>query len=199
MLTHIFTTPIYLVNVGDTEEGKLLSEAIYEIDIETVVEPNRDIWDCKVDTGFFSRFDLSKKIIEAADKCILHHAMNFASAKGIQDLDNLSMSIDNIWLNRYFKGYSQEPHHHIGSTQMSFNYVYKTTSPDTSFKFINTRQSDSDVLWGLVKNFSFCENEIRLDLRSGDLVLFPSFLVHSVFHRNEGDRITLSGNISVER
>ena len=199
MIVDLFSTPIYMVNVLDTGEGKSLSEAIDEVDLDSAVEPNKDSWDCKVETGFFNTFKLSKKVKEATEKCVFYHAMLFAEGRKIPDLNSLDMSLDGIWLNRYFQGYSQEPHDHVGLCQISFNYVHRTTTPDNSFKFINTGRNGTDTLWGLSKQFSFCNSQVKLDLRNGDLVLFPSFLVHSVFHRNKNDRITLSGNIIVER
>ena len=196
----LFPTPIYFLNVADTEDGANLSKAIDDTDIESVIDTNT-VWDCKVDTGFFNFFKgikLSYEVEKAAKSCIIPHIKNFIASTPTPNVDDLDVEIKNLWLNRYFKGYNQEAHNHIGH-EISFNYVYKTTTPDTSFKFINMEIPSVADLWYVEEQLILSSKETVLDLQEGDLVIFPSFLYHSVFHKNENERITLSGNANITR
>jgi len=196
MRVDLFSTPIYMLNVADTEEGLKLSQAVSNVDIESLTEPNTH-WDCTVDTGFFKKFEIPSEVKKAVKDCVIPHVKNYVATSTLLNNTDLHADIHELWLNRYFKGYSQEPHDHAGVCEISFNYIYKTATPDTSFKFINVLVPHINTMWFETLGLSFTGKEAAVNLRDGDLLLFPSFLTHSVFYRNENERITLSGNVKL--
>lgn len=83
-------------------------------------------------------------------------------------------TISNMWAALYCKDDHTESHKHISYTY-SFVYFVRCDKNSSPLKFDNSL-------------FSF-------DGRSGDLIIFPSHLYHSVPKTNSG-RITLVGNVS---
>ena len=189
---NLFPVPVYCVNISDTA----LSKAIDDAGVDKMVEPNTT-WNCKVDTGFFNRDLLCNTIKQQAEKDILPFAADFAKSYISSTVKSVDVSIISIWLNRYYENYSQEPHDHIGEGSIAFNYVHKTEYPDTSFSFSDASSRGADRFMKQTFGVGFTQDEFTLELRSGDLILFPVWLTHFVAHKKKFERVTLSGNIQL--
>lgn len=110
-----------------------------------------------------------------------------------------SLSFSEPWMNVYESGCYQEPHQHIsGGYQLSYCYFSKLPEGSGKFGFWNEQFR------------SYCSNELNEimnldvvewgfpDVKEGDLLIFPSFLIHQVtYHGLDELRVTVSGNVKM--
>ena len=108
-----------------------------------------------------------------------------------------SLSFSEPWMNVYESVCYQEPHQHIsGGYQLSYCYFSKLPEGSDKFGFWNEQFR------------SYCSNELNEimnldvvewgfpDVKKGDLLIFPSFLIHQVtYHSIDELRVTVSGNV----
>ena len=91
----------------------------------------------------------------------------------------LSLKCSNFWANVYKKGDYAQPHCHKPD---NFSFAY----------FVKSKWYDSPLV--------FTESGKRVRPQEGTFVAFPSYLMHHVpKHRYNDTRITLSGNLVVDR
>jgi hypothetical protein len=105
------------------------------------------------------------------------------------------------WMNVYEKGGYQEAHFHtIGDARLSYCYFYKLPPGSGKFGFFNEnrrymascRLSDFLDINAQDDSWSFP------DVKEGDILIFPSYMVHQVTrHLLEDKRITISGNVVI--
>lgn len=196
-IQNIFSVPIYHGNLGKNP----IRDYLDTVDIASLVEPNTT-WNCTVDTGFFNQGLVPMDLVTLTEKTVSPSAAEYIKPMISKEIrtpnTSLHFKLVNLWLNRYLQNHNQEAHEHIGRCNVSFNYIYKTKEPDCSFKFsdLMIRGADKQMksLWG----FSFVDQDHELTLKEDDIIFFPSWLMHSVYHREDFERITLSGNFSVE-
>lgn len=106
---------------------------------------------------------------------------------------------DRPWVNLYEYGDNQNLHNHLGSNNI-LSYSYFLHFPENSSKISfrnsirdkNFHGQDSERILNIID--SFYEPEIN----EGDLVIFPSWLEHSVHKNKNNKRVTISGNIKIE-
>jgi hypothetical protein len=105
------------------------------------------------------------------------------------------------WINLYTKGSSQEWHSHVGypNCPLMFSYSYMHKLPkEGSSKFVLKSRSE-DYEWHYPDEFR-TQTDFYPDLQEHDIIIFPSWLHHAVTkHNNEQERITISGDFSVEQ
>ena len=170
-LKQIFAIPIF--------EDKV------DLDIFKIAEePPEDLqptWDSGVKTTFNTKLELTQPVWEHLGEIIGRNL-------GPVGLMGNEPNIGHVWRNRYGENDYQDPHIHPNS-QWSF-IVYETVE--------RSRTSFFNPSMGLIQNqLGNCHGAFPLDykpnLKKGDIIIFPSFLMHSVNSGQVGT--TVSGNI----
>ena len=147
-------------------------------------EPAEDLqptWDSQLQTTFNTKLELPQPVWEHLGEIIGNNL-------GPVGLMGLEPHIGHVWRNRYREHDYQDPHIHPNS-QWSF-IVYETVE--------NSRTSFFNPSMGLIQNqLGNCSGAFPLDykpnLKKGDIIIFPSFLMHSVNSGQVGT--TISGNV----
>ena len=147
-------------------------------------EPAEDLqptWDSQLQTTFNTKLELPQPVWEHLGEIIGNNL-------GPVGLMGLEPHIGHVWRNRYREHDYQDPHIHPHS-QWSF-IVYETVE--------NSRTSFFNPSMGLIQNqLGNCSGAFPLDykpqLKKGDIIIFPSFLMHSVNSGQVGP--TISGNV----
>jgi len=147
-------------------------------------EPAEDLqptWDSQLQTTFNTKLELPQPVWEHLGEIIGNNL-------GPVGLMGLEPHIGHVWRNRYREHDYQDPHIHPNS-QWSF-IVYETVE--------NSRTSFFNPSMGLIQNqLGNCSGAFPLDykpnLKKGDIIIFPSFLMHSVNSGQVGT--TVSGNV----
>ena len=147
-------------------------------------EPAEDLqptWDSQLQTTFNTKLELPQPVWEHLGEIIGNNL-------GPVGLMGLEPHIGHVWRNRYRETDYQDPHIHPNS-QWSF-IVYETVE--------NSRTSFFNPSMGLIQNqLGNCSGAFPLDykpnLKKGDIIIFPSFLMHSVNSGQVGT--TVSGNV----
>lgn len=112
----------------------------------------------------------------------------------------------NFWYNLSFKGSYQEVHDHLGGpTPISYaaiHYVVFDKNEHSSTVFYNPLESILKTLQPTAKEkllpTDFQSLQGALNVEEGDLIIFPSYVPHSVMTQvSERLRITVAFNISV--
>lgn len=110
------------------------------------------------------------------------------------------LKFDEPWMNVYNYGDFQESHHHISNgNQLSYCYFYKLPENSGKFSFWNEqfRHYCSNSLNEILQ-FDNVFEWIIPNVKEGDLLIFPSFLIHQVTtHKNKNIRVTVSGNLKI--
>ena len=147
-------------------------------------EPAEDLqptWDSQLQTTFNTKLELPQPVWEHLGEIIGNNL-------GPVGLMGLEPHIGHVWRNRYREHDYQDPHIHPHS-QWTF-IVYETVE--------NSRTSFFNPSMGLIQNqLGNCSGAFPLDykpqLKKGDIIIFPSFLMHSVNSGQVGT--TVSGNV----
>ena len=193
-MENIFGYPLYI-----SEFGTLCK------DISGYKLEKSDEWDAKCKISAFCKNDNISNVI---CKNTLHdHTKNMLNMLGIQNLDltfNLcgdpSCNVcSDVWINEYEYGDYQDSHTHDDENRkILFSFVYfskynKDTDANIVFENIAPRHAVCEEMENVYPFFS----GIELDVNQGDIIIFPSWLEHSVDkHENKNDsRITIAGNL----
>ena len=151
--------------------------------------------------------DLLKNFMEdALSKFINEYLNSFGLPDKRKAKEGDRWNLRSLWVNFQKKHEFNPPHDHDGS----FSFVIWMKIP-TSFeeqrKLPIAVDSNSDRL---ISNFTFIYTDILGNIRNfaynmekeaeGYLVMFPSKLLHQVFpfYENDGERISISGNIGIQ-
>jgi len=205
MRYELFSIPLEVEDsvISDEERENLLSQIMDEYDKdEDYVVP---FWDGNVNSS-----------------CYREDSINYdALFKPIEDMyqkisKNLlphNCKITNMWYNVYRNGYSQEIHSHnsrLGNMPITFSGIYfckyeedhapvKFWNPSTIYLSPLSEHLVGDPLFK--EDFyinSYCKEGISYYPKQGDLIMFPSFLMHSVpIQRIDSKRVTISFNIQL--
>jgi len=135
----------------------------------------------RTDWNLYENNEFKTKFRETIDNRIFevtYKMSHFPLYNGHYNQLNHEIQVYNIWFARCKKGGYTDPHHHgAGSGLYSFVYYLKVPSKETSLTF---------------SNLEFF-NKRRFIIREGDLLVFPSGLVHWSFD-TEDDRCLIAGN-----
>jgi uncharacterized protein (TIGR02466 family) len=193
MIHNIFATPYYCAPV---EQKETIDSILDGVDVDNYVEKHR-FWDCDVRTGHdMDAVSPSKdEWLDVFLGIVQPHIFNYIESTIVDD--KFDYRIHWPWFNLYEKGEHQEVHiHNRGS--FSWCYFHRLPEDSSKFSFINK----DDVLnsygnnGGLIEFFKFKHYP---NVKEGDIVVFPSWLMHMVSpHKNDKEeRITISGNVSL--
>lgn len=182
----IFPTPIYIssVNREFSKEENLFFNNFYEKTIDNVGNKITDY-----------TYVLEDELMINL-KNILLSCLNDYYNKIIDSTNNISSYITTSWLNFTKSGEYHHKHRHSNSLVSGVLYINTDQSydkicfhNDTFYKLINLN----------IKDTSFGTENIYIPVKTGDILLFPSDLSHSVQHKEGNNlRISLSFNTFIK-
>lgn len=189
MITTVYGYPIYIAQVTDND--KMLEEV--QLNLKNV--GNKSAWDSEcLTTSSFN--DENRFISEYVKTEAILHAMNMMKEIGsdIQlttkmcDTENCVLC-DDIWMNVYNKEHYQVTHAHYSEQP-------DAVLPIVSFSYFAKYNPGKDAQFIFVNPVSSQPKEIAMNVSQGDIMIFPSFMLHRVDKQNiDGPRITISGNL----
>jgi len=220
MIREVLGFPIYICSIENPEKAN--KEIQNCIDNTNTRDPSED-WNaecittsshgygCEVE-GKLIKFDyifselnkhidiFTKKL--GIDSCF---TCNVCGDRSCQEPHN------DTWINIYNKGHYQDDHFHIideddedykghPPSYFSFTYFAKyDTINDGKFAFVDP--SPAPLLYEQWSDkCKFFKREIIPDVKEGDILIFPSHLIHKVNKQmTDGPRITFSGNFYQEK
>lgn len=172
MIVNLFEIPIFIGNI-DVEKIKLLNKNITKE------------WMSETPTTFQSSWN---NIQEKDVTFLLNHIVKIMEEKIKHPFE---LRLLNIWENHYKNGDFQEPHIHANS-DFSFIIYKKVTEGRTAFlnpirKYLMLYQNINHMY----------EQIFEPKCKTGQIVIFPSFLEHMVLKST--NQITISGNLSFKK
>ncbi len=106
--------------------------------------------------------------------------------------DNFTMTITEIWRNKYLDNDYQEPHTHINT---SFSFIIYEEIPTGAYTiFFNPAKYLIHATVGYDENI--IPQQFKPDVKEGQIIIFPSYVEHMV-NRNS-DQVTISGNFDFQ-
>lgn len=190
----IFPTPIYKFKVIQNTIDEAIVKSKH---LDSLKEYKK--WNCHVETSFGDSRDLNTEnyyLTNTLEECLFPFLYDFISQ--MEKKETVGLSISECWINKYQKNSFQERHSHVGQgSGVSFIYMYKTTKEHSALRLYNPSEMilENALLYTPI-NFSYIHADLFLEER--EVLFFPSYLNHSVYPvKDEGERITLSGNIRV--
>ena len=193
-MENIFGYPLYI-----SEFGTLCK------DVSKYKLSKSDEWNskCKI-SAFCENPDISNVICRHT----LHdHTKNMLNRLGIQNLDltfnlcgdPLCNVCSDVWINEYEYGDSQDSHTHDDKNRnILFSFVhFSKYNKDTDASIIFDNRAPRHAVCEEMKHVYPFFDGMGLDVNQGDIIIFPSWLEHSVDrHTNKNDtRITIAGNL----
>ena len=190
-----FSTPIWTSKIDNHEEiNNMMNNYIYNLqkkDPEGVIKSNLKGWHSK---NFDMKDDEPKSFIEAIKKNI-NEAINDMG----WDLSNQEVTLSNMWAIINKKGAMNQKHHHSNSDLSAAYYVTaKDGCGDIIFYDPRPGKVYKHPLSNKLNLLNAHNNGVKPE--PGMLVLFPSYLEHSVNpNTSNNERIVISFNISLEK
>ena len=110
---------------------------------------------------------------------------------------SVKVKLLDIWKNTYNKDSFQEIHDHVDSeSQFSGCIFLEDQTKDTSKFYFYNRDNTELTLWREIMNDERLGNKWWPDVKAGDIILFPSYLLHGVSpHKLRKPRTTISFNL----
>lgn len=194
-LSKIFATPVFVVNLGEPYISEIQNFYSDFTAYEKVGSSSNHSWDCDVETSFFTNGGaLSRPQMGFFLDKIEKHVLEYIDPYITESWSPSDFAVQ-IWLNRYRKGQYQESHNHVGN-DISFNYVLKLEGMDNKFVVVDYSKPCAEAT-AYKSGIDFFQAKQEFELKTGDLILFPSWLNHYVTPSDkEGERITVSGNLN---
>jgi len=107
---------------------------------------------------------------------------------------NFGYTLVDLWLNFYKRNSFQELHEH-GPYDISFVFFANDGEGFSKFMFLDR---NSTSLSNSIKEFIGYEYTTNVNYKKGDILFFPSTLLHGVsVHNSDKVRISLSGNLNI--
>ena len=190
-----FSTPIWTSKIDNHEEiNNMMNNYIYNLqkkDPEGVIKSNLKGWHSK---NFDMKDDEPKSFIEAIKKNI-NEAINDMG----WDLSNQEVTLSNMWAIINKKGAMNQKHHHSNSDLSAAYYVTaKDGCGDIIFYDPRPGKVYKHPLSNKLNLLNANNNGVKPE--PGMLILFPSYLEHSVNpNTSNHERIVISFNISLEK
>ena len=174
MKLNLFSVPIYIGNI-DVDKIKIEHKGFEET------------WFSKTK----SSHNFKNKIEDNSASFILNCISKLIS-KDISAPHKLE--ITNIWENHYLENDFQEKHNH---SQSHFSFIIYKKIVDSNTIFYNPSLNIIDAYYDfkLLKHLNYFDQTIKPECRSGQIIIFPSFIEHMVVKNN--DSITIAGNINI--
>ena len=190
-----FSTPIWTSKIDNYEKiNNTMKNYIYKLqekDPKGVIKSNLKGWHSQ---NFNMKDDEPKKFIEAIKKNI-----NKAINDMAWDLSNQEVTLSNMWAIINKQGAMNQKHHHSNSDLSAAYYV---TAKEGCGDIIFYDPRPGKVYKHPISNIPNLLNANNNGVKPepGMLVLFPSYLEHSVNpNTTDHERIVISFNISLEK
>tara|TARA_Y100001963_G_scaffold102450_1_gene141006 strand:+ start:1021 stop:1584 length:564 start_codon:yes stop_codon:yes gene_type:complete len=108
-----------------------------------------------------------------------------------------SVSLLSIWKNTYNKDGFQEIHDHVNKeAQLSGCIFLEDQTKDTSRFYFYNRHNTELVIWKEIMNDQTLNNSWSPNIKAGDIIFFPSYMLHGVTpHKLRKPRTTISFNL----
>ena len=220
MITGIHSVPIYIESIDDEYKEKLnfiLNNVKFGITdkwlgtkcLTTAAHGSRPVIDREADV-IFNKYGLFlyDLITDKAHKFLVQLGIKnlklTLNSCGVEKCKNCA----ELWCSKYTKGMYQASHNHVDIDEI-FSFVYFAKydpSKDADLTFVKD-MTMANMNGFLVEGSSYtlCEelqehpifsNQVTLNIKEGDLVIFPSYLQHLVEEqKHDGPRITIAGNL----
>lgn len=192
MITDIFPIPVYH---GVVSNRHLIYDNITEDMLMHDLETNIENWQCNCKTSWRNIEKLSWKEIfyEAIEPNIVEYLTS------LSPLQEFSIVHKGAWANFYDEHDHQEAHNHFGRESLfSYSFNFKIPEDQENRSAFNIRDMDNDAVKYSYSNFKIFENCKSYNLGAGTIIIFPSWVWHSVTpNRTKDRRITISGNIDI--
>ena len=190
-----FSTPIWTSKIDNYKKiNNMMSNYIYNLkekDPEGIIKSNLKGWHSK---NFNMKDEEPKNFIEAIKKNI-NEAINDMA----WDLNNQEVTLSNMWAIINKKGAMNQKHHHSNSDLSAAYYV---TAKEGCGDIIFYDPRPGKVYKHPISNTPNLLNANNNGVKPepGMLVLFPSYLEHSVDpNTSDDERIVISFNINLEK
>jgi uncharacterized protein (TIGR02466 family) len=181
-ITGIFETPIYQSNIDrefTDEEGYIFSHHL-------------DLMMMKNESNAIS---INRYILDTPElkdlKAIIENKLNDFFKKIYSPADAVSLVITQSWLNLTKKGESHRKHRHANSFISGVLYLKSSKTLD---KIIFHKDNYEQLLISPTEVTSYNCRDVGFSVETGDLILFPSSLIHSVLPIETDYRISLAFN-----
>ena len=137
---------------------------------------------------------LRTPLFENLKKPILDTANDFCKILSY-DTDNYKLNIVDCLLNVYGVGHSQETHNH---PDVDISGIYYPSSSELDGKLvIKSPFADKMRTTPIVNHNPFNANYIFIPTQTNNIVMFPSYLMHSVMPNKSERRVSISFNIKL--
>lgn len=159
---------------------------LVEQKLDTTKDKQRGTWLSDVNTEFFNMEKDDPKYVTLIQKAIFP-AFDAMFAERLQNNAIKTITIAEVWYNRYYPGAWQEVHTHA-TGKFVFSGVYLLdVAEENPLLFFSQGAA----------NTRFTDGTYRPDVQEGDIVLFPSELPHYVMPCTER-RTTVAFNVTCE-
>ena len=177
MIDGLFSLPVYK---GEVENPSEIDRLVFENYDYSKYKVSPEEWLCDVDATWKSKMFGWEEEFAKIISVHLERYLGFLNTKE-------SVYLDQPWINFYKKGQWQEQHAHCGSY---ISYTYCVEEGDASFFFHSPYKTVAMLSNGIAKE------KMEYVLKKGDILIFPSFLDHSVTaNKSDKERITIAGNV----
>ena len=183
-----FPTPVWIQDVRPARASPLNARAIRDLDAMTSPRPELapgQNWQTEQNLHTFAEFAGLVEIFEAGTR----EALDFLA------VEHDGFEITGCWANLSPPGRSHRVHSHANNFLSGVYYVQTAPGADT-ISFHDPRVQIEQIAPRVGERNAFNSNACHVPVRAGQLVMFPSWLAHSV-PENTSDmlRISISFNI----
>jgi len=220
MITGIHSVPIYIESLDDEYKEKInfiLNNVKFGITdkwfstkcMTTAAHGSTHVTNREADV-IFNKYGLFlyDLITDKANKFLVQLGIKnlklTVNSCGVEKCKNCS----ELWCSKYTKGMYQASHNHVDINEI-FSFVYLAKyDPSKDAKLVFVKDMTMANMNGFLvegSSYTLCEelqehpifsNEVTLNIKEGDLVIFPSYLQHLVEEqKHDGPRITIAGNL----
>jgi len=191
----LFTTPVAVTNIGREFTKDELQLFLKDIPMYKKKVPRREDGRMfnhrsKNFTLFDSHVDTLKDIRNFCERELKSYLEEIA---GI-DTNFAGLRITQSWLNKNKPGEYHHPHYHANSYLSAVLYI--KCLPNDGIVFNNRLEGLlNNIIYPIIKSTEWNANTAKLDVKEGDLIIFPSSTRHYVEENNtDKERISLSFN-----
>jgi uncharacterized protein (TIGR02466 family) len=181
MIRNLFSVPIYVSNV-EIKEQMLIEQTIVDADFVFFKGSNfgleSDVQMTDLYDNFFqnNKFNFFESVVQKHLKIYLDNVQN----------EILEFEIDAAWVTKSFKGDVITAHNHRGA-DISCVYYVKTNNKDGDLALYNPNSALDATSW-INQN-----NIIKINPNPGQIVFFPSWLLHSTtINKTDNERISVA-------
>ncbi len=178
-----FPTPVWIHDVQAARASRLNAKAIK--DLETLTQPRPELtpgqnWQTAHDLHSYPEFAELVEIFDAATS----EALVFLA------VEHDGFEITGCWANLSPPGRSHRTHSHANNFLSGVYYVQTAPGADT-ITFHDPRPQIEQIAPPIGERNAYNSNAYHVPVRAGQLVMFPSWLAHSV-PENTSDRLRIS-------